>query len=145
MLVAPEDLTETADIAYMSHGKALHGSKQADECRTAILTAFDADKVWDTGGRKGVRAANRLGGWDALYDKLIADLLGRFGICVVLEHNGFVGRGVFVEVQRMDKAGVPVYVFRKGKFGRVSQAEVVDPDDWTYRFGRLSVDKGDPK
>lgn len=70
------------------------------------------------------------------HNKILLECTG----LIVLEHDGFIGRGVFSQVGTMLKANKSVKVYRDGILYKVVSIIMNDPNDWRCQYGRLILE-----
>jgi len=138
----------TTPIIYFSHGNAMKDTVASEACIEAISEQWPDHKIWNPAKCDMKRLAATRGGWDQLYEDIITRMQATGGHMVVLENgpkgNKTIGRGVFNEVScalRCSVTPVPVYAWRSGRWYPVSECDVVDDEDWTYRYAACNVGK----
>lgn len=60
-------------------------------------------------------------------------------LVIVLEHGGFVGKGVYLEVETAVDANIPVLVLRDSLLYHVKGVVAFDRNDWKNKYGKLVV------
>lgn len=58
-------------------------------------------------------------------------------LVIVLEHNKYIGHGVFDEVNTAIRSKIPVFVFRDSNLVPVTGTMVNDPNDWRFKYAKL--------
>lgn len=115
--------------AYFAHSKLDYGTRKEVRVRLRIRQRFG-----------DVLCPNR----DIGERGSIAPYLEAIDQCqtvAVLEHGGFVGRGVFVEVEHALSRKKPVWALRGPDWAPVKGVRLFDPDDWKLRYGKLQISK----
>lgn len=134
---------------YFAHSKLDYGTKGAKAARALIArlrpkakivdpSQTEANFEWELNARFAAGARDTRAAYDAIY----RDRIGAADEVAVLEWKGAVGRGVFNEVRFALKRGLPCSVIRDGRLQPISAVKNLDPDDWTYFFGRVVVRRG---
>lgn len=124
-------------IVYFAHSKLDYESSRAAKVRSLIHQTWPDKRLLDPSRMRETwpDLAARLGGQDPVYELVISCVRE----VVALEHRGFVGRGVFTELQLAQRRGLPCFAVRDQKLVPVEAIEIVDPDDFKRRYGRLLV------
>jgi len=121
------------EIIYFAHSMRDYGTKQAKDARETIQRLIPTAWIYDPEDLNWQGLQLRLGSYEAVYDYVIA----RSDRVVALEHAEHIGRGVFDEIKRALNRPIPVGVLRRGVIHSVNGIQIVDPDDWKVRYGRI--------
>jgi hypothetical protein len=109
---------------YYAHSKMIYGTMQEKEEIALLRKKY---KVVDPNNDMG-----ELGN--------IQPYLRRIEKCdgvVCSEYNGYIGKGVYTEVEHALRLGKFVFCIRKGKLLVVKELLPVDGQDWARRYGKI--------
>lgn len=122
-------------VVYFAHSKLDYGTPAAKRARALIQRIRPGARILDPSrfGKIWPDLVERLGSHDAVYD-LVIDCVSEV---FALEHQDFVGRGVFNEVAVALRKARPAYAIREGRAVQITGYVVSDPNDYKRRFGRL--------
>ncbi len=127
-------------IVYFAHSKLDYNTSKAAKVRSMIrdrrhdARLLDPSRMLET----WPDLVARLGGQEQVYELVI----GCVSEVVALEHKGFVGRGVFTELELASRRGLPRFVVRSNQLLPVARIELHDPEDFKRAYGRVWA-KGD--
>lgn len=57
-----------------------------------------------------------------------------------LEHDGYIGRGVYAEIERALSIKKPCFVIRKNLFYKIISIKQEPSGDWRIRYGKIKAD-----
>ena len=58
-------------------------------------------------------------------------------LVVVSEYEGFIGKGVYAEIQHAHNSGIPVKCLRRRKLLEVIDTSIYNPSDYRFRYGKV--------
>jgi hypothetical protein len=123
------------DVVYFAHSKLDYETSRAAKVRSLIRHARPGKRLLDPSRMRETwtQLVERLGSIEAVYE-LVTSCVHEV---VALEHKGFVGRGVFLELEQAAHRGLPRYVVRGQQLVPVEGIELFDPDDYKRSYGRV--------
>lgn len=128
-------------VVYFAHSLRDYGSPRAGAARQTLQSLWPGSGVLDPSEWGDVDILAEFGSYDAFY---VAAVEGCDIVCA-LEHEGHIGRGVLTECLIALQAKKPVHVLRRNPATRAACARavigvrLVDPEDWSERYGRFVV------
>jgi hypothetical protein len=122
-------------IVYFAHSKLDYSTSRAAKVRSLIRDERPDMRLLDPSrmGEVWPDLAQRLGSHEAVYE-LVIECSAQV---VALEHKGFVGRGVFTELQLAQRRGLPCYVVRDKRLVPVESIQIFDKEDYKRCYGRV--------
>lgn len=147
-------MSATLKIVYFAHSMRDYGSYEAQAAvmlirdlyrkRGESFCIFDPEDLpWDTLGAR-LRSSSIA---DENPNELVFDwVIAQSHEIVALEHAGYVGRGVYSELERGLAQQKPCYVLRveslqPHRLVPVKGLRLVDPEDWKVRYGAVEIAK----
>lgn len=124
-------------IVYFAHSKLDYCTSRAAKVRSLVREHRPDARLLDPSrfGQTWNDLAERFGSQDAVYQFVV----GCADEVVALEHEGFVGRGVFTELEIANQRGLPRFVVRGGKLVPVDSIELFNQNDFKRCYGRVFV------
>ena len=72
-------------------------------------------------------------------------IVGKCNLVVVSEFDGYVGKGVFVEIARAFSNSIPVKVIRESasdfSLSKVNGIQIINEHDWKSKYAKLVVNQ----
>ena len=62
-------------------------------------------------------------------------------LIIVSEYQGYVGYGVYNEIQTAIKYNIPVKCLRKNKLYNIESLSIYDSNDWKIKYAKLKIKK----
>jgi hypothetical protein len=65
-------------------------------------------------------------------------------VLIFSEFQGYIGRGVYLEIEEARAKGIPIFLLRDGLFWLCPQVVIHDATDWTFKYAKVRETLYDP-
>lgn len=117
-------------LGYFAHSKEIYNTKEEAEVLDALKERFYGHIICPN---------NHIGELFELDPYL--EIVEKVDLVFVYEYEGYVGKGVYGEVEEALLCNIPVYVYRRKKLLQVINVEPSEKG-WNFKkYGRLTISK----
>lgn len=121
---------------YFAHSLRSYGTAPAFQAKAAITQQWPGSTLQDPEHLDWNELVYRVGSHEAAYEHTAQNA----DVVAVLEHQGYVGKGVFTIVEHALRLQKPVFAFRDAKWCAVSNALLFDGGrDWKVRYAQINI------
>ncbi len=126
-------------VVYFAHSKLDYHTVIAADAKAALRRARPGKRILDPSSFGAVWGdlVERLGSHEAVYQLVISCCTE----VAALEHEGVIGRGVYLELVEAERQGRPRFVLRNDVLVPIVGVVVVDSNDFRRRYGRILTAK----